>query len=556
LSHQSVNPAPDSEELAPACSYVTQSESALLVASETNPHPLDTQSAAQEAIHHAVEKFRFLIIEAMHTSPDADLQRRAEKMGLCCVSPQVFADADSIPVCVAGYCRDRLCPTCMRRRAWKVRVRLIGLVSSMNAPRFLTLTERDNADPLGKRMDRITAAVRKLRHTKAWKRHVKGGVMVWETTRNEKAGTWHPHVHLIIDGDYWAHSEVLAEWKKALGGDGAARIEACHDRNRSARYLSKYLAKDAEVAAWKFNTICEFATAMHRRRLVATFGAMHKLNVDLCDEERPKPQLPRASLGYAQIRDAIAAGNEVAQKAAPLLARLGIAFRQLFSSSPCPLSATQMNFLPHNSVIWDAGLKSFTRSRCTMETRSRRQSLPKTLVLACSSAMTATKRGRRHSHRDGRRTTCQGHDVRLGLSSRWLPPGPMRAGRAYARCGSSGPRVGPTRRRLGGGAGSTHSRPAWSPPAPCVGPRRAHTRPAGAAIASPVWAPPRWKAGQSPGRYPKHATVSPRSALGCVAAALLVSGSGGDPTEPRKTTYEGLRGESRGAGDGPGATVL
>lgn len=336
MSDQSVSSPAGSEAYEPLEVFVPQSGSALLVASETNQHPLDTQSAAQEAIHHAVEKFRFLIVEALWSSPDPDLKRRSEKMGLCCVSPQIFADSDSMPVCVAGYCRDRLCPTCMRRRAWKVRVRLIGLVGSMNSPRFLTLTERDNADPLTTRMDRITAAVRKLRHTKGWKRHVKGGVMVWETTRNEKNGTWHPHVHLIIDGDYWAHAEILAEWKKALGGDGAARIEACHDRNRSARYLSKYLAKDAEVASWKFTTICEFATAMHRRRLVATFGSMHKLNVDLCDEERPKPQLPRASLGYAQVRDAIAAGNEIARSAAPLLARLGIAFRQLFFEFSMP----------------------------------------------------------------------------------------------------------------------------------------------------------------------------------------------------------------------------
>ena len=206
----------------------------------------------------------------------------------------------------------------------------------MNAPRFLNLTERDNDDPLSVRMDRITAALRKLRHTKAWKRHVKGGVMVWEVTRNVEKGTWHPHVHLIIDGEYWDQAEIHKAWKECLGGDGGVRIEACHDRVRSARYLAKYLAKDTEVAYWPAETIRDFATGMHRRRLIATFGSMHKLNVDLSDEERPKPVLPRASLGFAQIRDAIASGNEVARKAAPLLARLGIAFRQLFFEFSMP----------------------------------------------------------------------------------------------------------------------------------------------------------------------------------------------------------------------------
>lgn len=293
-----------------------------------------------------------MIVEALWNSTDQDLAKRASKMGLCCVAPMIFADAKSQPVCVAGYCRDRICPTCMRRRASKVRARLVGLVGSMNAPRFLTLTERDNCDPLDVRMDRITAAVRRLRHTAAWKRHVTGGVMVWETTRNEKAGTWHPHVHLIIDGDFWAHASLLAEWKKALGSDGAARIEACHDRVKSARYLAKYLAKDSELSSWSPETIVEFAKAMHRRRLVATFGRMHKLNVDLCDEEKEKPALPRACMSYEQVRSAVEAGPGPARSAAPLLARLGIAFRQLFFEFSMPgdcysdeLSASQLEEL-------------------------------------------------------------------------------------------------------------------------------------------------------------------------------------------------------------------
>jgi hypothetical protein len=352
LGHQSCRDSSDASTYGPRDRGEEDAFYSLLVTSETNQHPLEVQSHAQRCVHQAVDRQRSLIVDALWESSDSALKRRAEKIGLCCVAPMIFADSDSMPVCVAGYCRDRLCPTCMRRRAFKVRQRLCSLVSSMNAPRFLTLTERDNSDPLSVRMDRITAAVRKLRHTKEWKRHVVGGVMVWETTRNEKAGTWHPHVHLIIDGEFWSHSSLLSAWKAALGSDGTARIEACHDRNKSARYLAKYLAKDSELAAWPAKTIEEFATAMHRRRLVATFGRMHKLNVDLCDGEKEKPKLPRASLSYETIRSAIDAGDGPARSAAPLLARLGIAFRQLFFEFSMPgecyadeLSASQFSQL-------------------------------------------------------------------------------------------------------------------------------------------------------------------------------------------------------------------
>jgi Replication protein len=304
--------------------------SASLVGSETNQHPLETQSGAQERIHHAVEKARFLIIDALFSSTDADLQRRSEKMGLCCVAPMIFADADSAPVCVAGYCRDRLCPTCMRRRAFKVRCRLIGLVSSMNSPRFLTLTERDSTEPLKVRLDRMSAAFAKLRRTDVWKRHVKGGVAVWEVKWNPAAGTWHPHLHVLIDGVFFPHAALYAEWVRILGHDGTTDLQACRDRVKSAVYVSKYLAKDTDISRWGARVIQEFATAMHRRRLIATFGSAHRTNLDLCDKEAPKPTLPRASISYGQMMDAIGAGVPAAERAAPLLARLGIAFRQLF----------------------------------------------------------------------------------------------------------------------------------------------------------------------------------------------------------------------------------
>lgn len=310
--------------------------SASLVASETNAHPLDTQSGAQKAIHHGVDKQRRTIIGALHSSTDALLQRRASKMGMCCVAPMIFADQTSLPVCVAGYCRDRLCPTCMRRRAFKVRCRLIGLVGQMNSPRFLTLTRKDTPDKLAKCMDDLTAAVKKLRRTDSWKRHVKGGVMVWQVTRNEQAGTWHLHVHMVIDGSFFPHATLHAEWTRILGGPGTTDLAPVHDRNKAARYIGKYLASDSDVASWSDGSIQDFAVGMHRRRLIATFGSSHKVNLDLCDEEQAPPAMPKASISYGQMMDAIAAGVPEAERAAPLLARLGIAFRQLFFAWAMP----------------------------------------------------------------------------------------------------------------------------------------------------------------------------------------------------------------------------
>lgn len=304
--------------------------SSSLVSSETNQHPLDRQSHAQELIHGRIEQARFRTICALHDSGDSALEKRAGRMGLCCVSPQILVGQGETPVCIAGYCRDRMCPTCMRRRAANVRRRLTDLVCSFNSPRFLTLTERDDNSGLASRMDHLSKCVRTLRRTEVWKRHVRGGVMVWEVKHNKAANTWHPHLHLIIDGEFFPHKLLHAEWTRILGRDGTTDLQAVNDRAKTARYMCGYLTKGSSVETWFDATIVEFATAMHRRRLVATFGTAHAKNLDLCDKEPERPALPGSVIGFAQLRDAIISGVEPARRAAPLLAMLGGAWRQLF----------------------------------------------------------------------------------------------------------------------------------------------------------------------------------------------------------------------------------
>lgn len=305
---------------------------ASLVTYETNRHPLECQSHSQLSIHRTVDRPRRAIVEALWNSTNAVLHRRSMKMGFCCVSPTLFAERGVRPICVAGYCRDRLCPTCMAMRASRIRCRLTALVCSMNAPRFLTLTTRDDERPLSERLKEITDAVRRLRRTKAWKQHVRGGVMVWEVTHNAAKKTWHPHVHLIVDGEFWEQRLIRAEWCAQLNGDGGVHIQACNDRVKTARYIAKYLAKASEVSLWPAEAICEFATAMHRQRLIATFGKSHAVNVDLADKEPEPPPLPRYSISMEAFRAALRDGVGPARYAAPVLARMGGCWKSLFSA--------------------------------------------------------------------------------------------------------------------------------------------------------------------------------------------------------------------------------
>jgi hypothetical protein len=105
---------------------------------------------------------------------------------------------------------------------------------------FVTFTTR-NFDARSKThtgMRAVRRAFTKLRAQRWWKRSVRGGVAGFEMTRRRKG--WHPHVHAVIDSDWFtvttpipdrgcslaefkqqatkACQEIAAKWTTALGG--------------------------------------------------------------------------------------------------------------------------------------------------------------------------------------------------------------------------------------------------------------------------------------------------------------------------------------------------
>lgn len=137
-------------------------------------------------------------------------------------------------------CDLKYCPSCTPRLAFDRTKKYGPVVDTFSNPLFITLTTR-NFDARSKKETGIRAvrkAFTKLRAQRWWKKHVAGGVAGFEMTRRNKG--WHPHVHAVIDSnwfavelpppgfgvgleEYRAHArraceEVAAKWTKALGG--------------------------------------------------------------------------------------------------------------------------------------------------------------------------------------------------------------------------------------------------------------------------------------------------------------------------------------------------
>lgn len=189
----------------------------------------------------------------------------------------------------------------------------------MNAPRQVELTLRHKLASLDAEIRRLWSGFRALRKTAFWKSVVSGGIGVLEVTINEKTRLWHPHLHLIVDGEFIPQAKLSAEWKKATGDSEIVYVQAVHDRARASKYVSKYLAKSINPTALESREIREYATALHGKRLVFTFGKCAKIKID-------PAQVAEKSVGSVHLLllqrlvDAAARGFRHAEKSLALLA--------------------------------------------------------------------------------------------------------------------------------------------------------------------------------------------------------------------------------------------
>jgi hypothetical protein len=139
----------------------------------------------------------------------------------------------------------------------------------------MTLTLRAVDRPLFLTIAALTASFKVLRETTEWRRHVRGGVYVLEVTRGADGRHWHAHVHVICDGQYWAQRDISRVWLRVTGDSPIVDIRAVHSRASAAAYVAKYVSKPTGQSEWDPAELCEFADAMHGRRMVHTFGASY-----------------------------------------------------------------------------------------------------------------------------------------------------------------------------------------------------------------------------------------------------------------------------------------
>lgn len=169
-------------------------------------------------------------------------------------------------------CRDRWCPMCAGQKASFARDQTKAFIESLKAPRFLTLTLRHDEKGLAEQIGFLQHAFARLRSRAYWKKNVTGGIWFLQVKRGKNSGLWHPHLHILLDGNYMEHGRLSALWELVTFGSPIIDIRRIHNIESAAAYVSRYTARPAALAEMPLEDRIEVIKALFRKRLCGTFG--------------------------------------------------------------------------------------------------------------------------------------------------------------------------------------------------------------------------------------------------------------------------------------------
>jgi len=179
-------------------------------------------------------------------------------------------------------CSVRVCPHDSRRRSLILAGRMEKFLFGMTGLRYVVFAERNTLD-LREGVRLLWESWTSLRRSVRWKKYVRGCIVAMEVTYNREEGTWHPHLNVLMEGEYFPFEELNQAWIAATEGRGQTSFIRAADVG-TVRELIKYVTKISDLMG-KPEALDEFLSAVFRRRLVRTYGTFYGLPVD--DEENP-----------------------------------------------------------------------------------------------------------------------------------------------------------------------------------------------------------------------------------------------------------------------------
>ena len=247
-----------------------------------------------------------------------------------------------------------MCPLCSTHRGRECASRVEECTEKVDCLRLGTLTLKDDGAGLCDRINRLLTAYRSLRKSDLWKRCVRGAVATLEVTMGGAVRHWHVHLHFVWDGDFMPQPQLKKAWFDATGDSFIVHVKKVHGRKEAAKYVAGYIAKPLDVHNWTDEEVCEYARAVHGRRLLSTSGSFHAVHAD--EDNTPDVTPPSVHLCSVHvIHAAEQRGSHHAAHAADILSRMS---NQLALALDRPFTAENTTLPPvdRREVVFALGV--------------------------------------------------------------------------------------------------------------------------------------------------------------------------------------------------------
>ncbi len=98
--------------------------------------------------------------------------------------------------------------------------------------------------------------------------------MMLEVKRSKSGEHWHPHLHLITEGDWINGRQLSEQWLKVTGDSNVADVRRIDSGKDVCAYVCKYVTKGVDGKVWeKDDWADEWICSTKGVRVAATFGS-------------------------------------------------------------------------------------------------------------------------------------------------------------------------------------------------------------------------------------------------------------------------------------------
>lgn len=203
--------------------------------------------------------------------------RRVRHFAECGSALWLLQDGQTLEL-ACNRCHDRLCLPCQKaRQSAVVEGIMLRMLAGRGDCRFVTLTLKHGDSPLSVQLERLVSCFKALRKHPDVAPRLQGGAWFIEVKLSKDSHRWHPHLHVIAEGQFIDARTLSKAWYHVTGDSYITDIRAIGDVRKRAAYVTKYATKPLHPEVTRVpGKLDEFVEAIKGRRLYQCFGSWSK----------------------------------------------------------------------------------------------------------------------------------------------------------------------------------------------------------------------------------------------------------------------------------------